>query len=49
MSEEYKEYKLFIQKKCFITGEEWNQVSLSKLAEAIVSGEDDYEGFIENS
>ena len=49
MSEEYKEYQLFIQKKCFITGEEWNQVSLSKLAEAIVSGEDDYEGFIENS
>jgi hypothetical protein len=44
-----EEYQLLIKTQCFITGEESNQVSLYKLAEAIVSGEEDYEGFIENS
>ena len=46
MSEEYKQYQLTINKTGFITGEESKQVSLSELAKAIVSGEDDYEGYI---
>ena len=49
MSEEYKQYQLTINKTGFITGEESKQVSLSELAKAIVSGEDDYEGYIESS
>lgn len=49
MAEEYQRYEFIIKNQCFITGEEFEEVSLTKLAEAIVSGEDDYEGFIENS
>ena len=49
MSEEYKQYQLTINKTGFITGEESKQVSLSELAKAIVSGEDDYEGYIEST
>lgn len=49
ISEEYKQYQLTINKIGFITGEESKQVSLSELAKAIVSGEDNYEGYIESS
>lgn len=49
MEKEYKSYELTIKQQCYITGEEFEEVSLTKLAEAIVSGEDDFEGFIENS
>ena len=44
-----EEYQLSIKKIGFITGEYSGEVSLSELAKAIVSGEDDYAGFIENS
>lgn len=50
MAQEYKSFQLRIRKQqCFITGEEWKEVSLPKLAEAIVSGKNDYESFIQET